>query len=249
MPSVIVSVLAHPDDAEFLCAGTLIRLKREHGWDVHIASMTAGDCGSSQLGPEAISQVRRVEGTKAAALLGASYYCLEEKDLLISYNERPLEKVVRLLREVRPTVVITHSPADYMLDHEMTSTLARAASFAAAAPNFLCERGHPPALEHIPHVYYCDPIEGKDLMGQPVPYDFVVDISSAIELKAQMLAQHSSQREWLMRQHGMDHYVESMRAWCKKRGEAHQMPYAEGFRQHRGHSYPQDGLLQSLLCR
>ena len=42
--------LAHPDDAEFLCAGTLIRLKQEHGWEVHIASMTPGDCGSVEHG-------------------------------------------------------------------------------------------------------------------------------------------------------------------------------------------------------
>ena len=98
MTNVILSVLAHPDDAEFLCAGTLIRLRREHGWDVHIASMTAGDCGSLDLGPEAISQTRRAEGAAAARLIGGTYHCLEEKDLRIFYNERALDKVVRLLR-------------------------------------------------------------------------------------------------------------------------------------------------------
>src|SRR5262249_31132467 len=155
-------VLAHPDDAEFLCAGTLYRLLREHGWAVHIASMTPGDCGSPNLAPEEISRIRRAEGARAAALIGAVYHCLEERDLLISYQERALDRVTRLLREVRPQIVLTHSPADYMLDHEMTSTLARAAAFAAPVPNFLRDRGHPPPLNRIPHVYYCDPVEGKD---------------------------------------------------------------------------------------
>src|SRR5438094_3664082 len=105
MADVILSILAHPDDAEFLCAGTLIRLVREHGWQAHIASMTPGDCGSAELPPEEISRIRRGEGAKAASLIGARYHCLEERDLLICYAERPLERVTRLLREVRPRLL------------------------------------------------------------------------------------------------------------------------------------------------
>jgi LmbE family N-acetylglucosaminyl deacetylase len=247
MPPVVLSVLAHPDDAEFFCAGTLIRLVREHGWHAHIASMTAGDCGTTQMTPEAISQVRRAEGTRAAALIGATYHCLEEKDLLICYNEQTLEKVVRLLRAVRPDVVLTHSPADYILDHEMTSMVTRAAVFAAPAPNFLCDRGHAVPLERLPHLYYCDPAEGKDALGQAVPCDFVIDIGAVVDLKAEMLACHASQREWLLRQHGMDHYVQSMRDWSAERGRPHHHSFAEGFRQHLGHSYPQDNRLGTLL--
>src|SRR6516225_4407811 len=141
MADVVLSVLAHPDDAEFLCAGTLIRLRREHGWEVHVASMTPGDCGSAELPPEEIARVRRAEGARAAALIGATYHCLEERDLQIFYHERPLERVTRLLRQVRPHVLLTHSPADYLLDHEMTSVLARAAAFAAPTPNFLAGQG------------------------------------------------------------------------------------------------------------
>ena len=117
MPDVILSVLAHPDDAEFLCAGTLLRLAREHGWQIHIASMTPGDCGSAELPPDQIAAVRRAEGARAAALAGGHYHCLEERDLRVIYNEAALEKVVRLINQVRPTVVFTHSPDDYHLDH------------------------------------------------------------------------------------------------------------------------------------
>ena len=134
-----------------------------------------------------------------------------------------------------------------MLDHEMTSTLGRAAAFAAAVPNFGHHRGHPPALDHIPHLYYCDAAEGKDLFGRDVEPAFCIDISAVIEPKAEMLACHASQRNWLLRQHGMDQYIETMRDWSRRRGRPHGLAYAEGFRQHLGHSYPQDNLLGQLL--
>jgi N-acetylglucosamine malate deacetylase 1 len=246
--NVVLSVLAHPDDAEFLCAGTLLRLVREHGWEIHIATMTPGDCGSTELPPEAIAAVRRQEGARAAALAGGQYHCLEERDLLIFYNEPALEKVTRLIRTVRPRLVLTHSPADYMLDHEMTSTVVRAAVFAAGVPNFLADQALPPSLEGIPHLYYCDPIEGKDALGRPVEPDFSVDISGVIDAKAEMLAAHASQREWLLKHHGMDQYVQAMRDWGIDRGRAVGVAYAEGFRQHRGHAYPGDNLLGELLA-
>jgi LmbE family N-acetylglucosaminyl deacetylase len=247
MADAVLSVLAHPDDAEFLCAGTLARLARERGWEVHIASMTPGDCGSAELPAEEVARIRRDEGARAAALIGARYYCLEERDLLVFYGEGPLESITRLLRTVRPHIVLTHSPTDYMLDHEMTSTLVRAAVFAAPVPNFLAGRGLPPPLSAIPHLYYCDPIEGKDSLGRPVEPAFRIDVSAVIESKAAMLTAHASQREWLLKHHGMDHYVGSMRDWSARRGAEAAVAFAEGFRQHLGHSYPQDNLLAALL--
>src|SRR5262249_18394613 len=161
MADTVLSILAHPDDAEFLCAGTLLRLARERHWQIHLATMTSGDCGSADLPPEEISRVRRAEGARAAALAGAAFHCLAERDRLIFSSERAVKKVPRLLREVRPRVVLTHSPADYMLDHETTSMIVRAATFGAPIPNFLRERMPLLPLDQIPHLYYCDPIEGK----------------------------------------------------------------------------------------
>ncbi len=247
MPDVMLSVLAHPDDAEFLCAGALARLAGEHGWEVHVASMTPGDCGSAERPAEEIAAIRRAEGASAAKLIGATYHCLEERDLLIFYNEQALERVTRLLRQVRPRIVLTHSPADYVLDHEMTSTLVRAAAFAAPIPNFLAGRGLGPPLDQVPHLYYCDPIEGKDALGREVEPGLVVDVSGVIEMKAAMLKAHASQRDWLLKHHGMDQYVQAMRDWSAHRGKALGVAFAEGFRQHRGHSYPQDDLLGRLL--
>ncbi len=247
MNRIALAVLAHPDDAEFLCAGTLIRLRREHGWEIHIASMTAGDCGTVDYPPEEIARIRRGEAQRAAALIGATYHCLEERDLRVIYGEAVLEKTVRLLNAVRPQIVFTHSPDDYHLDHEQTSKIVRAATFAAPVPNFLYGRHLHPPLEHIPHLYYCDPLEGKDAFGQPIRPAFRIDISGVIGEKAAMLECHESQRAWLRKHHGVDNLVESMREWAATQGRAGGVAFAEGFRQHLGHSYPQNNLLAELL--
>src|SRR5262249_9879838 len=133
------------------------------------------------------------------------------------------------------------------LDHEMTSTVVRAAAFAAPVPNFLREHGHEAPLDRIPHLYYCDPIEGKDPLGREVAPAFAIDISQVIEDKTRMFACHASQREWLRKHHGMDQYLQTMRDWSAARGKQHGVAFAEGFRQHLGHSYPQNNLLGELL--
>ena len=250
MADVALAVVAHPDDAEFLCAGTLIRLARERGYQVHVATMTAGDCGSAEYPPDVIAAMRRAEATAAASAAGMTYHCLEELDLRVIYGERPLEKVVRLINAVGATLVLTHAPDDYHLDHEQTSTLVRAATFAAPIRNFLHRPGHAephPPLDAIPHLFYCDPLEGKDIFGRPVAPAFSIDISSVIDAKATMLEAHESQRAWLRKHHGVDNLVRSMTDWSASRGAAAGVPFAEGFRQHLGHSYPQSNLLGELL--
>src|SRR5687767_11293016 len=120
MSQRVLSVMAHPDDAEFLCAGTLIRLQKK-GWEVHIASMTPGDCGSKELPRDKIAGVRIGEGRAAAEMIGAKYYCLDFRDLLVSYDAPTIRRVVELIRKVDPAIVISHPPQDYMPDHEFTS--------------------------------------------------------------------------------------------------------------------------------
>lgn len=242
---VVLSLLAHPDDAEILCAGTLLRLVAA-GWEAHVGTFTPGDCGSMELGPEAIADIRRAEGIAAARLAGARYHCLEERDLLLFYAPEPLRKTVALFRSVRPDIVLAHSPADYMPDHEVASLLVRAACFDAAVPNLFPDLGAP-AIDHVPHLYYCDPIEGKDPLGRPVEPGILVDISAQLELKASMLAMHASQRDWLARQHGMDQYIDSMKAWARHRGADMGVAAAEGFRQHLGHGFPQDDRLSASV--
>ena len=126
-----LSLMAHPDDAEFTCAGTLALL-RERGWEIDIATMTPGDCGSAEFDREEISRIRKGEAAGAARILDAAYHCLECEDVFIMYDKATLLKVIALLRKVRPTIVFAPSPSDYMVDHEMTSKVVQTACFAVA---------------------------------------------------------------------------------------------------------------------
>ncbi len=243
----VLALMAHPDDIEILCGGVLVRL-REAGWKVVMATATHGDCGSAELDPDVISAIRTKEAQASAVLLGAEYRCLEQMDLFVLLNEVSIRAAVELLRLARPDVVITHSPADYMIDHEQASAIARTACFGAPIRNVDTQVDDPaPPIDHIPHLYYADPIEGLDPLGNPIRPGFWIDISTAIERKEALLACHASQREWLLKHHGMDEYLRSMREWGAARGAEVGVAYAEGFRQHLGHAYPHDNLLGETL--
>ncbi|MBM3216255.1 PIG-L family deacetylase, partial [Candidatus Poribacteria bacterium] len=197
---------------------------------------------------EAIVRRRHDEAHAAARLIDGEYVCVGEQDFLIHYDPATIRKTVEALRRLRPDVVVTHSPADYMLDHEITSQLVRNACFCAGAPN-MQTLAVPPAepLSGIPHLYYADPIEGMDALGNRINASLIVDITDAIPRKVEMLACHASQRDWLMKHHGMDEYIESMKRWGAEVGERIGAPFAEGFRQHLGHAYPQDDLIGKTL--
>jgi len=198
---IALAFMAHPDDAEFLCAGTLIRLK-EAGWEVHIATCAAGDCGSVTENRWDISSIRTKEAAKAAALIGGKYHCIDERDGFVVYDKTALRKTYDLFRRIAPSLVFTHAPKDYMMDHEQASLLARAGSFLYAAPN-ACEL---PVREGscVPYLYYCDPVEAIDPLGRPVEPTTSIDITAQLAKKTEMLACHASQREWLLAHHGVD---------------------------------------------
>ena len=244
MTKKVLALVTHPDDAEFLCAGTMALLGAA-GCELHMATMTAGDCGSKTLSQQEISAIRRQEAKKAASLIQAQYQCLEFQDIFITYDKPSILKVVAHIRQVRPDMVLTMSPDCYMVDHEITSKLVRTGCFTAGMTNIQTPGVEP--FDCVPHLYYLDPIEGKDKLGQPIEPTTVIDISSVIDLKSNMLACHASQREWLKEHHGMDEYLIAMKRQSQETGKKINQPYAEGFRQHLGHAYPQDNLLQQAL--
>jgi LmbE family N-acetylglucosaminyl deacetylase len=243
MPTAL-TLLAHPDDAEILCAGTLIRLANL-GWQVHIATLTPGDCGTMTQTRFDISAVRTNEAKQAAAMIGATYHCLDERDGLVVYDKPTLQKAIDLFRRIAPDLVFAHAQDDYMMDHVEASKLVRAASFVYGAPNISAFPLLPGSK--IPHLYYCDPIEGIDSLGRPAQPTTLVDVTAQHEKKLKMLATHASQREWLRVHHGMDEYLEAVRRHDAERGGAIKKPFAEAFVQHRGHAYPREDLLAQLF--
>ena len=246
-PLRVLALFAHPDDTEFVCAGTLFLLA-DRGAAIHVATLTAGDCGSTILASAEISRVRLKEGKRAAALLGAQYTSLKEKDLLVLYDRPTLRKVMELVRRVDPSLVFTHSPSDYMLDHEIVSRLCQTACFGGMAPNFRTGARRPSRpLRAIPHLYYAQPAGCTDILGKEVMPSLCVNIGSSLERKQRMLACHESQQAWLKSQQGMTGPVDNMRKMAAWTGALAGFEWAEGFRQHLGQGFPSDDKLSELL--
>lgn len=240
----VLAVCAHPDDIEFTCAGTLVLLKSK-GYHVTLATVSDGDCGSMELSNEKIGGIRFKEAQAAARLMGAEYIHVGAHDLAFEFSDHWRRKMVDVLRRVDPFIVVTQPPSDYMFDHELTSALVRDATFSAAVPNYRTEHNCP--TSGIPYLYYTDAMEGIDIFGDPAPVGFYVDVTASFETKQKMLACHDSQRSWLRAAHGMDEYLEMQRRWAESRGRQAGVKYAEAFRQHRGHPYPQENVLAKLI--
>lgn len=250
---IALAVGAHPDDVEFICSGTMALLAAA-GWELHVATLSLGDYGSDEYSAQEIRRIRRAEAENACHIMGASYHYVGLHDFGIFHDDRSNRLVTALFREVNPVLVITHPPVDYLTDHEITSRLVRNACFYAAVPNYdTLDLTDVARTASVPWLYYAHPLEGTDSFGEPVIPAFYVDISDVIERKAEFLACHVSQREWLRAHHGMDEYLEIMRRWAAEQGEGasaaagRTIQYAEAFRQHRSHAYPQENILSEIL--
>jgi LmbE family N-acetylglucosaminyl deacetylase len=242
--ATILAVHAHPDDVEHLAAGTLAILAAA-GQMVRIATLTAGECGSAETDLAETARIRKREAAKAAALIGAEYACADLPDLGVFNDDASRRAVTELVRWGRPDIVLTASPIDYHPDHEAASVLVRDACFAASVPNYVTGPSDPLAV--IPHLYFMDPIGGRDREGKPVVADFGADVAAGFETKRAMLAAHVSQDAWVARQHGEPDHLGSMEAFTRKRGKAFGVELAEGFRQYRNQPYPRTPRLQELL--
>jgi len=243
MKKVALGIFAHPDDAEFMCAGTLSLLKKA-GWSIHIASMAPGDKGTNAYSRKEISSIRKAEASKSAELIGGSYHCLEFEDVYIFYDRDTINKTTGLIREIHPDIVFTSSPNDYMIDHEITSQIVQTACFSTGIKNMEVKED---PFEPIPNLYYCDPMEGKDKFGKVIQPSIYVDIASEIGIKEKMLSCHESQRNWLLDHHKVDEYILSMKRFAEQRGKEINTKFAEGFRQHLGHSFPKENKLEEIL--
>lgn len=244
MRKVAMSLMAHPDDCEFQVAGTLALLAKK-GWEIHIVTSTPGDCGSLELGPEQISAIRRKENANSAKIIGATYHCLELRDLYVTFEKEAIRRAISVTRAIGPSLIFTHSLQDYMLDHEVSAQLARSASIGSFVPNTVNGPIVPGA--GMPYFYYADPAGLLDYFGNRPVATTYVDITKTMPTKTRMLKAHASQRRWLMAHYGIDEYVRMMREGCAFRGSEIGVKFAEGFRQHKGQGYPKDCILRREL--
>jgi LmbE family N-acetylglucosaminyl deacetylase len=181
----ILAVMAHPDDAELLCAGTLARARAD-GAEIAICVMCRGDKGL-RAGEviDNLAQVRQAEATQAAKVLGAQLFWFGSNDAELLDGLTPRRALVEIYRQFRPTLVIAHFLQDYHPDHRAAAQLAEAASWFCASRGY---KTGSPALETAPAVWFADALN----MSGFSPHLFV-DVSEQLELKKKMLACHQSQ--------------------------------------------------------
>lgn len=241
----ILAFGCHPDDVEFMAAGTLALLAQQ-GYEIHTATMTGGELGSPVLSVQEIRERRLKEAAAAAQVIGGHYHYAGGFDLEVDYNSDHRKMAVRVMREVDPLIVFTNPPMDYMPDHEFASLLVRTAAYIASVPHYDCGVPAPPT-KRFPYLYYWNASNLTDIFGRPLPLSCSVDISSVMDTKTEMLACHESQREWLAYHNKWDEYIDIMRRQSQTEGRRIGTAYAEGFIQHRSLGHPHDNILKQLL--
>lgn len=229
-PSVL-AVVAHPDDIEFVVAGTMLKLGQA-GWNLHYLNLTNGMYGSTVMSAAQTAKVRQKEAQAAAAVLGATWHPSFLEDLSVFYTEENIRQLCAVVRSVRPTIVLTHSLADYMEDHMMTARLTVTATFARGCTNYRSLPGRKPILDPC-MIYHAMPHGQQTPMREPVFPEMIVDTTDVHEQKTAALACHASQKEWLDQTQGMESYLATMDAFSRKLGkQSRQFVHAEGWRRH-----------------
>ena len=225
VPNSAMAIVAHPDDIEFSCVGTLSRWAKA-GARICYVLCTSGDVGIDEPGMtrEKAVKIREAEQREAARLAGVSEVVfLGEPDGMLQPTIELRKKIVREIRRFRPEVVVTGDPTivwagDTYInhpDHRAAATVALDATFPAAGqPNLFQEFEEEGYLAHKPRKVYVTSWGDADLF---------VNIEDTIEIKIAALRAHVSQmKDW--------DPEERIRQWAAERGKGKEMAYAEGFR-------------------
>ena len=232
---VVLAIAAHPDDIEFQMAGTLLLLKQA-GCETHYLNIANGSCGSVEYVMPAVAAarwVRAAEGRAAAKILGAEFHASLVNDLEIFYDLPTLRRVAAVVREAKPTIVLTHPPQDYMEDHMNACRLAVTAAFAHGMPNF---RSVPSRKTYNGDVAACITACrtgcATDCAAAIWPGAYV-NTTSVHEKKLKALAAHRSQQHWLDTSQGLNSYLRTMEEMSLEIGHmSRRFEYAEGWRRH-----------------
>jgi LmbE family N-acetylglucosaminyl deacetylase len=244
------AVVAHPDDIEFVMAGTLILLGRA-GYELHMMNVANGCCGSMEQGPEHTAQVREREARAAAELIGAVYHPPLVNDLEVFYAQGTLTRLAAIMREVAPEILLVHGPSDYMEDHVNACRLAVTAAFARGMPNYPTQPPRPAIAQDVT-VYHAQPHGNRDPLGALVRPSIFVDVGSVLKEKTAMLRCHQSQQPWLDTSQGLTSYLTTMHELTREVGRmSGRYEFAEGWRRHLHYGFcaaDADPLLKALAA-
>lgn len=231
MSKVAFAVAAHPDDIEFMMAGTLLALGQK-GYELHYMNVANGSCGAVNTNAQDTIAIRTAESKNAADLLGAIYHPYLIDDLQIYYTPQLVAKLCVVVRQVNPAILLVPSPIDYMEDHTNVSRLMVTAAFCRAMPNFITDPPTEPIQSNMA-IYHALPHGLQDQLRNQVEAQLYVDVSTVMEKKTKALACHKSQKEWLDKSQGFDSYLKTMQDMTAQVGRmSGKFQYSEGWRRH-----------------
>ncbi|MBP1993205.1 PIG-L deacetylase family protein [Paenibacillus eucommiae] len=224
----ILAIVAHPDDVEINCFGTLLKYFKQ-GHKIFIALTTSGNQGSNLYNREEIGAIREQEQIDAAKFLDAEIRFLRFDDQRLIDSLELRRDVINAIRWANPDVIFTHYINDVSLDHAVTGKVVTEVMLSLPGKNIMADE---PPISKAPSLFFFDTDVGLNF--QPEIY---VDISNEMESKREAFSKHKSQNEWMenfMKDTRFDAFMEQLSAF---RGLQAGFPYAEGFIGHRIHGY------------
>jgi LmbE family N-acetylglucosaminyl deacetylase len=215
----VLVVMAHPDDAEFTCAGTIAKWIRA-GRQAHYVVCTSGDKGTKDpdMTPHHLAAIREEEQLAAAQMLGVEEVTfLRHRDGELETSKEFRAEIAMLIRDYKPDIVFTHDAwRPYLLhpDHRAVGITVCDAIVAARDHLFL------PGQTAIG----LEAVEPAELyLWGAAEADYFEDITQTIDLKLDALSKHKSQLR-------RPNWQQRIRQWAADTGEPHGMAYAEAFK-------------------
>jgi len=194
-PRRFLFIGAHPDDMDIRCGGTAIQLARA-GHIVKFVALCNGNCGhyDMEVAPDELANRRYAETQASMAISGIAEYqvFLENDDCELEANLENRKKVIRMIREFNPDVILGHRLCDYHADHRAAAQLVQDAAYLSQVPRFCPDT----PIQKVAPVFGCV----WDAFTDPRPFrcDALIPIDSVMEQKCRMLDCHVSQvYEWL----------------------------------------------------
>ena len=241
---VVLSFHAHHDEAEAWNAGVL-KLLKDKGYKIAIATMTAGDLGGCNMTMEETAKLRIEEAKKAASVLDAEYYMLGGTDGFLFDTKELRLKAISLMRKIRAGVIFTHLPSDYHSDHRTTANIVETAAMVSSLDTVPVKEK---PLETTPLLYHSSPLTLSDTLGSQIaPPHFFVDVTTAIETKKKMLGYHVSQIELMRHMHKMNDFFGFVLEGNRNYGKMAGVEYAEVYWQHLGGGFQKEPQIQNDL--
>jgi LmbE family N-acetylglucosaminyl deacetylase len=228
---VAFAVGAHPDDIEFMMSGTLLLLGQA-GYQLHTMNLCNGSCGTVEDDRETIISRRTSEAHNAARVLNATFHEPLVDDLMLLHTPETVARLVSVMREVQPTILLLASPQDYMEDHMNACRVAVTAAFSRGMRNAPCDPPRPATSQEVT-LYHALPWGLRDSLRRVIIAGQYADITSVLPIKRAALACHVSQKEWLDASQGLDSYLIAMEDMAREGGrQSGRFQFAEGWRRH-----------------